>query len=83
MHTCIYMCTYTYIKIKAIRDILVTVAICDQHGTTRTLGQARRPLVHGNAHWCKLAKPEVNSRNGGKPLKEGKAPSTRTRNIMK
>lgn len=53
------------IKIKLIRDILITIAICDQYGATRTLGQARRPSAHGNARCHELAKPEAISRNGG------------------
>ena len=36
------------INIKLIGDILVTVAICDQRGATRIIGQARRPSAHGN-----------------------------------
>lgn len=52
-------------RIKAIRDILMTIAICDQHKATWTLGQARKPLVHDNICWHKLEKLEVNSRNRG------------------
>ena len=53
------------IKLNLIRDILVTVAICDQHDATRNIGQARRPSAHGNAHYHKLANPKAISRNGG------------------
>ena len=52
-------------KIKLIKDILVTVAICDQCGVTRTIGQAHRPWAHGNARYRKLAKVEAISRNWG------------------
>ena len=42
------------IKVKLIRDILVTMAICDQCGATRTLSQVRRLLAMvmcANTNW--------------------------------
>ena len=53
------------IKIKLIGDILITIAICDQHGATSTLSQACKPSAHGNACYHKLVKLEAILRNGG------------------
>lgn len=52
-------------KIELIKNILKTVVICEQRRATRTLGQARRPLVHGNTHCLETTKQEVFFRNAG------------------
>ncbi len=51
------------VNIKLIRGILITVAIGDQRGVTRTIGQARKPSAHGNTRYRKLENAVVISRN--------------------
>lgn len=52
-------------KVEIIRNTLGTVVNCEQRGATRTFGQARRPLAHGNARCYETMKHKVFWRNGG------------------
>jgi len=52
-------------NIELIRNIFGTVVICEQRRATRTLGQARRLLAHGNTRYHEFTTWEVFLRNGG------------------